>query len=342
MASTPSQDTRSPKPVSLALQGGGSHGAFMWGVLDQLLIDGRIGIEAISASGGGALSAVVLAQGYAQGGNEAARESLLTFWKKISMAASLLPLNLNVVDKMLGHAGLDISPSSMALDYITRIFSPSQFNLFDINPLLGIIDELVDFEVIKTSKIALYINATHVRTGKSVVFDNSRLSLDVVMASACLPFIFKTVEVEGEPYWDGSFSSCPPLSPLANHSRSPDVLLVQVHPSYIEEVPTTAADILDRATEISFNAVLNQELKTIALYNKMVAAGALKQKPVYLHVIEASEMLASLGRASKLNMDWDFLVYLHDLGVQAATDWLEKNIGAVGKHATVDIDALIS
>ena len=328
-----------PKKLSLALQGGGSHGAFSWGVIDQLLLDGRIEIEAISATSGGALNAVVLAQGLLEGGPEAGRAALLTFWKKVAVMAELLPLRMKAVDTMLGHVGIDISPSSMALDYITRIFSPSQFNLFDINPLRGIIEEMVDFPRLQErSPVSLYIGATQVRSGKGVVFDTKTLSLDAVMASSCLPFVFKTVQVDGEAYWDGSFTACPPLSPLVNNSISPDILLVQIHPNVNEDVPTSASDILDRATEIGFNAVLAQELKTIALYNKMVEAGALQQKPVYLHRIESQEAMVEAGRASKLNADWDFLLYMHDMGVQAAMDWLDAHFSALGKHSSAILD----
>ena len=333
----------SPKKISLALQGGGAHGAFSWGVIDQLLLDGRIEIEAVSASSGGALNAIVLAQGLLNGGAEGGRGALLTFWKKVNAATSLLPLRMKAVDTFLGHIGIDMTPTTMALDYITRIFSPSQFNLFDINPLQGILEDIVDFDRLRSRcPISLYINATNVRTGKSVIFDNKQLSMEVVMASSCLPFIFKTVDVGGEPYWDGSFTACPALSPLANNSQSSDIVLVQIHPSQNDDIPTHAADILDRATEIGFNAVLMQELKTISLYNRMIKAGALKQKPVYFHRIESQEVLAGLGRASKLNADWDFLIYMHDMGVQAATDWLEANFSTLGSRSSIDIDAFVN
>jgi len=329
------------KPISLALQGGGTHSAFTWGVIDQLLIDGRLHIEAISATSGGAMIAVILAQGLHDGGNEGARDLLMKFWRKVSIASSLMPLRMNVVDKLLGHVGIDLSPSSMALDALTRIFSPYQFNLFDLNPLRGIVAEMVDFDMLhKKSPVALYINATHACTGKSTIFGSERLSLDAVMASACLPFIFKTVEVEGEPYWDGSFSGCPPLSPLTGREGTNDILLVQVHPSSVEDVPTAAADILDRATELSFHSVLLHELKAIARDNELIEAGKLDQPPVHIHCIEAQDMLASLGRASKLKADWDFLIYLHDLGVQAAEDWLAANYDKIGKGSSADFSAL--
>ncbi len=330
------------KSVSLALQGGGSHSAFSWGVIDQLLADQRVAIEAVSATSGGSMLACVLAQGLIEGGPEGARELLKSFWHKVSIAASMLPLRMNVVDKFLGHVGIDLSPSTMALDYITRIFSPYQFNLFDINPLRSIVEETVDFRALnKKSPIALYINATNARSGKGRVFDEKNLSLDAVMASSCLPFIFKTVEIDGEPYWDGSFSGCPALSPLVERDGTRDILLVQSHPSHVEEVPTTAADILDRATELSFHSVLLHELQNIELQNRLIEAEKTpRRKPVYIHRIEAQDMLASLGRSSKLNAEWDFLIYLHDLGVQAATDWLKDHYDTIGKSSSTDIAAI--
>ncbi len=327
------------KKISLALQGGGTHSAFTWGVIDQILLDGRLEIDAISASSGGAMIAALLAQGMHDGGPEGARETLKQFFKKVSTAATLLPLRMKVVDQFLGNVGIDLTPQSLALDYITRIFSPQQFNLFDINPLRGIVEELVDFDTLNNkSPIKLFINATNARTAKGKVFENGNLSLDAIMASACLPFVFKTVEIDGEAYWDGSFSGSPALSPLANFGTT-DIVLVQVHPSFVNDVPTNAADILDRATEMSFHAVLLQEMKTIDLYNRLIAAGKLEQSPVFIHSIESQDMLASLGRSSKLNADWDFLVYLHDLGVQAATDWLETNYNAIGKDSSTDLSA---
>jgi len=311
------------KNVSLALQGGGSHAAYSWGVVDQLLMDERMEIEAISATSAGAMLAVVIAQGLHDGGRDGARDALLKFWRKVNIAAGLLPIKTTIVDKFLGTVGLDLSPSSIALDYLTKIFSPYQFNLFDINPMKSIVDEMVDFDMInKKSPIALYINTTHARTGKSRIFDHTEISLDAVMASSCLPYIFKTVEIEGEPYWDGSFSGCPGLAPLVGAGN--DIVLVQVHPSYVEDVPTTAADILDRMTEISFSSALLHEMKAIDQYNSMIEAGALKQKPVTIHKIEAQDILLGLGRSSKINADWSFLMYLHDTGIQSATDWLEK------------------
>jgi NTE family protein len=329
------------KPISLALQGGGSHGAFTWGVIDQLLADGRVRIEAVSAASGGAILGSILAQGLYNGSAEAARDLLKSFWRKVSIASTLMPLRINAVDKFLGNVGIDLSPSTLALDVITRMFSPYQFNLFDLNPLRGIVSELVDFPMLnKKSPMAIYVNATNAKTGKGKIFSHKELSLDVVMASACLPFVFKTVEIDGEPYWDGSFSGCPPLSPLTSREDISDIVLVQVHPSQVDEVPTTAADILDRTTELSFHSVLLHELKAIQTRNQLITTGKLDEAPVHVHRIEAEEMLTNLGRASKLNTDWDFLMHLHDIGAQAAEDWLGQNYDKIGKDSSADFSAL--
>jgi NTE family protein len=318
----------SPKsrPISLALQGGGAHAAFSWGVVDQLLSDDSIEIEAISATSAGAMLAAVIAQGMMDNGRDGAKDALVKFWRKVSIAAGLLPIRTNIVDKFLSNVGVDMSTTTIALDYFTKIFSPYQFNLFDINPLRGIVEEMVDFEALnKKSPIALYINATHARTGKGKIFDHTELSLDAVMASCCLPYIFKTVEIDGEPYWDGSFSGCPSLAPLLNNAGASEIVLVQVHPNYVEDVPTAATDILDRMMEISFSSALLHELKAIELYNTMIESGKVKQKPAAIHTIEAQDILLNLGRSSKLNAEWNFLMHLHDIGVQSATDWLEKD-----------------
>ncbi|MDX1975277.1 MAG: patatin-like phospholipase family protein [Rickettsiales bacterium] len=321
------------RPIAFALQGGATHGAFTWGVLDRFLTDERVHIEAISASSSGAMMATVLAQGLLEGGKEGARERLQTLWKKLHIAAGMIPLRMQVVDKFLSHVGIDLSPSSMALDYITRIFSPSQFNLFDINPLRDIVDELVDFgELAASNTLALYINTTNAKTGESRIFSHKDISLAAVMASNCLPFLFKAVEIDDELYWDGSFSGCPPLMPLADHHAQADLLLVQVHAMSVDEVPSTATDILDRATEMGFNNILRKDIELLDWRNQMIYEGKLKATPTRLHRISAQDELASLGRASKLNTDWDFIMYLHDLGMQAANDWLE-NAFATGKPA---------
>ncbi len=330
------------KKVNLALQGGGAHGAFTWGVLERLLAEEHLDVEAITATSAGAVNAVIVAQGMLEGGPDRAREMLSAFWRSVSTAASMSPLQPSIVDKLLGNVKLEFSPSFMALDFLSRIFSPYQFNLLDLNPLRSILEEVVDFDRIRKNKeIKLFVNATHVRSGRVRVFKTHEVTLDVVMASTCLPFLFKTVEVDGEPYWDGGYSGNPSLFPLFYHCNSDDVILVQINPLFVEEVPTTASDILDRVNEISFNGILIDEMRAIHFVHKLLREHNIseeKYKYVNVHMIEANDLMAPLGRASKLNADWDFLRHLRDIGIQTAGDWLEAHFDDIGVRPTVDIE----
>ena len=332
------------KKINLALQGGGAQGAFTWGVLDRLLAEPGIEIDAMTGTSAGAVNGVVMAYGMLRGGREDARQLLHDLWRKVSRSTAnpLLPSGTtSFFDKMFSSAGFGSSPSSVALDYMTRILSPYQFNLFDINPLRDIIDELVDFEAIrKSSKIRLFVNATNVRTGKIKVFDTKEMTLDMVLASACLPFIFKTVEIDGEPYWDGGYSGNPAIYPLIYKAGCLDVVIVQINPLYVEDVPRSAAGILDRVNEISFNSNLMREMRAIAFVTKLIDDGHLtndEYKKMHVHMIEAQEITTGLGYASKMNTDWDFLTHLRDIGIQAASDWLKTNYDKIGVDSSIDI-----
>ncbi len=329
-------------PINLALQGGGAHGAFTWGVLDTLIDHDQLEVEAITATSAGAVNAVVFAQGYIEGGADYARHMLADFWFKVSVSAKMSPLQPTIIDRMLGNTTLEFSPSFMALDFLTRIFSPYQFNLFDVNPLRGILDDMIDFEMIrKNKKLKLFINTTQVKSGKIRVFQMPEITLDAVMASACLPFIFKTVEIEGEPYWDGGYTGNPALFPLFYHCAAEDVLLIQINPLYVEEVPTKAPDILDRVNEISFNAGLMSEIRAIQFVKKLLEKDKVsgnEYKDIRLHLIEAGELMAAFGRSSKLNADWDFLQHLRDIGKQAAHDWIGRDFPKVGQKSSVDVE----
>lgn len=307
-----------PKHVTLALQGGGAHGAFAWGAVHQLLLDGRVFLDGITATGGGAIQAVVLAEGFRLNGIEGAIAHMERLWRSISMTTALLPLKPNPLVKFLGDVKVDFAPTTMAMDYVTRLFSPYQFNLFDLNPLRGIVSDLVDFEELSgSSPCPIYINATHAKTGVSRIFREHELTLDVVMASACLPFLFKTVMIDDEPYWDGAYTGNPALKHLLSETEKGDVLLIQTIAATSEDVPTNASDILDHATDLSFNHALNADIELIHLHNAQFPNAKLT-----LHRVDSGDILSSLGRASKLNVDWDFLSYLHDLGAQAMSDWL--------------------
>ena len=330
------------KSINLALQGGGAQGAFTWGVLDKLLTYDNLEFESITATSAGAMNAVVIAQGLLTGGREHARNLLHGFWHKVSTAASMLPFKPSMVEKIMG-AGNDLgfSPSFIALDYMMRLFSPYQLNLFDINPLRSIVEETVDFDLIrKNKKIKLFVNATNVRTGKNKVFKTEELTLDMIMASACLPFIFKTVYIDGEPYWDGSYSGNPPIYPLIYNAISHDVVFVQINPLIVEEVPTNASDIMNRINEISGNTFLMGEMRAIAFVKRLIDEGKLPAKDyknMRVHMIEAQEILSSLRPSSKLNADWTFLAHLNNIGQQAAEDWMKNHYNALGKTGTVDV-----
>lgn len=329
------------KDIHLALQGGGSLGAFTWGVLESLLLDERVKIEAISGTSAGAMNAVVMTYGLQQGGREGAIKLLRDFWRKISVAASVMPFRSLPFDAMMGGFNTNYSMPFMAMDAMTRMLSPYQFNVLDINPLRDILEELVDFDALRScNKIKLHINATNVRTGKIKVFDLHEITLDAVMASACLPFIFKTVWIDGEPYWDGGYSGNPAIYPLIYKDESRDVVIVQINPLYVEEVPKGASEILDRINEISFNATLMREMRAIAFVSKLKGQGKLESgyKDMHIHMIESDEMLTGLGRMSKMNPDWDFLSYLHDAGMQASKDWLDNHYTDIGKRSSVDLN----
>ena len=328
------------KVINLALQSGGAHGAFTWGVLDRLLEEEHLTIEGITATGAGAMNAAVFGYGIING-KESARELLELFWRKISHAASLSPFHPTIVDKMMGNIRLDFSPGFVALDYITRIFSPAQLNLFDINPFRDLLEESIDFKALRAStKIKLFVNATNVRTGKIKVFGNNELTTDMLLAAACMPYIFKTIEIDGEYYWDGGFSGYPGIAPLLYNCKATDTVIVQINPLVTEEIPLKAPDILDRVNEINFNGSLMNEMRSIDLVNRMLERGELKNshyRTVHFHMIEALDILMTMGRSSKMNADWDFLTYLKDTGRQAANDWLDSHYDDIGKLSSLDV-----
>lgn len=324
--------------ITVALQGGGSHGAFSWGVLDYLLEQPHITIEGISGTSTGALNAAIAFSGLAIGGRETARRALERFWNKTSLAAALSPLQPTFFDRMMGSNRLAFSPAFMAMDLFTSVFSPAQLNLFDFNPVRDIVRELIDFRAIQNYDDAkLFISATEVHTGAPRVFHNHEITLDAVMASACFPYLFKAVRINGTPYWDGSFTGNPVLKPLVKECGANELFIVQSIPTHDPELPVKSTEILDRASEISFNATLQQEMTQIEFVNKLLSEGALVKgnyRPVYLHVIESAELLSSMDRASKFNADWSYLEYLREAGRQAAEDWFKQHGAKLGKQST--------
>jgi NTE family protein len=329
------------KTINLALQGGGAHGAFAWGVLDKLLEDGRIKFEGISATSAGAMNATVLAYGLSEGGPEGARKALEIFWRRIALAALASPLQPSLLDRVLHNHMLTYTPVFLVFDLLSRLMSPYQFNPLNINPLRHVLTQSVDFSRLNCCKVVkVFLCATNVRTGKIKVFKNEELSADAVLASACLPFMFQAVEISGEAYWDGGYMGNPAIFPLIYECQSTDVLIVHINPLSRGEVPKSAQDILDRINEISFNSSLMREMRAIAFVTKLIDDGTLtagKMKRMFIHSIFGDKFMESLGTTSKLNADWEFLSHLKEIGRKHATDWLEQNYDRLGVASTVDL-----
>jgi NTE family protein len=335
------------RPVTLALQGGGAHGAFTWGVLDRLLEEPGLHIEGISGTSAGAMNGAVLASGLMRGGRDCARETLDRFWSRVGEEGRWSPLQPSWVDRMLGPGSLDFSPSYLAFDMLSRLFSPYQFNVLDYNPLRGVLEDLIDFEALRRcTDIKLFASATNVRTGKIKVFGLSDMSSDVILASACLPLLFRAVEVEGEHYWDGGFMGNPAIFPLLYDCEASDVVLVEVNPIRTARVPTTAREILDRMNNISFNSTLMREMRAVAFVSELVGEHVLgthnnhRLRPINFHMIEAEETMDRLGASSKFNPDAAFLRSLKTLGRETAENWLEEAFPKVGVESSIDLQNL--
>jgi NTE family protein len=337
----PSGPKAAVKTVSLALQGGGAHGAFTWGVLDRLLEDDRIGFEGLSATSAGATNAVVLAHGLATGGREGARAALRDFWSRVSRAARYSPLQPSPFDRLIGNFGAANSPAHLMLDMMSRVLSPYQLNPMNLNPLRQILCEVVDFERLRReSPVKLFLCATNVRSGKIRVFTSQEIGVEAVLASACLPFLYQAVEIDGEHYWDGGYMGNPAIFPLIYECETPDVVVVHVNPISRPDVPRTAGDIMNRINEISFNSSLLREMRAIAFVSRMIEEGKTRgdsMKAMRMHAIAAEEVMQELGVSSKMNVDPDFLNHLHGIGRSRAAEWLEGSLGDVGTKATVDV-----
>ena len=329
------------KTVNLALQGGGAHGAFTWGVLDRLLEDGRLAFEGVSATSAGAMNAVVLAYGLAEGGREGARKALAGFWRRISHAAAAAPLQPLPVDRLTGNVALDRSPAFLAFDLLTRVLSPYQLNPWNWNPLQRVLEHAVDFDRLRArSPVKLFLSATNVRTGKVKVFANAEITPEAVMASACLPFLHQAVEIDGEAYWDGGYMGNPAIFPLIYGCDSADVVVVHVNPLDRPELPRSAAEIMNRVNEISFNSSLMREMRAIAFVTRLIDRGSVRDgslKRMNVHAILADAVTRRLSAASKLNADWGFLTHLRDEGREHARVWLDANLARLGRESTVDL-----
>jgi NTE family protein len=331
------------KTINLALQGGGAHGAFTWGILDAILEDGRLDIDAISGTSAGAMNAVAFADGMLEGGPEGARAQLEAFWRSISDDARLSPIQRSAFDHLLGAWSLDRSPGLAFFDVFTRVASPYAFNPLNLNPIRDLLAEQINFENVRRCEaVKLFISATNVETGLPAVFDHKALTADHVMASACLPMLFQAVIIDGVPYWDGGFTGNPALYPLYYQTSTRDILLVQINPVRREGVPRTAREIDNRLNEITFNTSLLREFRAIAFVRRLIDDGLLSDKRyarVMLHRISGDEVLKPIGASSKLNAEWAFFQYLKDAGRTAAQAWLAENFDAIGERSTFDVMA---
>ena len=342
MSAVPSEKEKGPaKRVNLALQGGGAHGAFTWGVLDRLLEHPRIEIEGISGTSAGAMNAAVLAAGLSDDGNEGARARLDDFWRQVSDMDRFSPIQRTFWEWFNGGYSLDYSPGLAYMETLSRTFSPYQVNPFNFNPLRGVLEDLIDFDTVRhASRVKLFISATNVSTGRARIFENRDMSPDVLMASSCLPQMFQAVEIDGEHYWDGGYMGNPALFPLIYGAESRDIILVQINPLLRAGVPKSARDIQNRIIEISFNASLMHEMRAIHFVTRLIHSGQLDSgdyKSMLMHMIEAEHLLEGFGASSKLNADWDFLRTLRDIGRETAETWLAANFEKLGVESTVDL-----
>ncbi|MBP0599326.1 patatin-like phospholipase family protein [Herbaspirillum sp. LeCh32-8] len=330
------------KIVSLALQGGGSHGAFTWGVLDRLLEDARLDFEGISGASAGAMNAAVMAQGYVQDGRDGARAALARFWDSLSTREPFDFIQPDSAPILPNPAPM---PGMQALLAMTRFFSPAQLNPLDINPLRDILVEQVDFERLRAQReIKLFIAATQVSTGTLKIFRNAELSVEALLASACLPSLHRPIEIDGEAYWDGGLTANPPIFPLLHACSARDVMVVLLHPSRRSGTPSTSHDIGQRLSEISFSSAFFTELSALALAkreaeNSTLAFGSLERRlrQLNMHMIDASELMEQLSNLSKLNTQASFIRSLQQQGRERASEWLEQHFAQIGQGSTFDL-----
>ena len=330
--------------INLALQGGGAHGAFTWGVLDRLLEDDRIEIEGITGTSAGAVNGTVMAYGLTVGGRPEARRVLRRLWERIAKVAALSPLQPSALDRLMGPGRMDFSPGYWVMDMMSRVLSPYQYNVFDLNPLRSILAEMVDFEALRGCEaVKLFVSATNVKRGRIKVFELSEMELDAVVASTCLPFLHQAVEIGEEAYWDGGYMGNPAIYPLIYNTDSRDILLVQLNPINTDSVPTSAQEIMDRLNVLTFNASLMREMRAINFVTRLIDDGfdhGGRLKRLLLHVIHAEDVMAELGVYSKLNADRAFLEHLFEIGRARTDAWLAAHFDRVGQESTVDIEEM--
>ena len=333
------------KNINLALQGGGAHGAFTWGVLDHLLADGRLAIEGISGASAGAMNAIMLADGLARGGPQEAQKRLAEFWRAASLGGNLPPLQRAVVDRMLSFLPIEGTPVQAWLDALSQLYSPYDVNPLNINPLRDLIERFVDFEAVRNCEaLQLFITATNVYTGRLHVFSRKKISAQAIMASACLPNLFRAVEIDGVPYWDGGYLGNPVIFPFFRTTDTEDVLVVQINPLVRHSVPTSAQEIINRVNEITFNSSLLDEFRAIEFVGRLIdqrrlprGRGPGQYRRINVHRIVLDSEGKAFTAASKLSNDYEFFEMLRDNGRRAARRFLDEHFDHIGVKSTVDL-----
>lgn len=334
------------RSISLALQGGGSHGAYTWGVLDRLLEDERITIDGISGTSAGAMNAAALISGFEKGGAQGARDALDKFWTTISGYSAFSPIRRSWADQMMGNWGMEKTLGYQWTNWWASVASPYQANPLNISPLRDVLQAQIDIDALRhCENIRIFVVATNVRTGRPRVFDRKSLSIDALLASACLPHWHQAIEIDGEAYWDGGYMGNPSIWPLIYNAETADVVLVQINPIERDEVPRTVVDINNRLDEIAFNSSLMHEMRAIAFVQRLLEQNALvepfasRYKNMRMHMVSDAQGMATLGAASKLNAELTFITHLKNLGRDSADRWLAENFDALGKRSTLDIQS---
>jgi NTE family protein len=341
------QGAPTTKRINLALQGGGAHGAFTWGVLEHLLSDGRLVIEGVSGTSAGAVNAVMLADGLARGGPAEALKRLADFWRAVSNNGNLPPLQRAVVERMLSFIPLEGTPMQAWLDMMSKYFSPYDFNPLNINPLKDLFERFVDFDAVRAfSDLQLFISATNVQTGRVRIFSREKITAEALMASACLPLLFRAVEIDGIPYWDGGYLANPVIFPFFGTTTTEDVVVVQINPLIRQATPTSASEIMNRINEITFNSSLLSEYRAIEFVARLIDQGRLPRgngpgeyRRINVHRIVLDQFGTGLDAASKISTDYNFFEALHINGKRAARRFLDDHFEDIGVHSTVDFAA---
>jgi NTE family protein len=330
------------KTINLALQGGGSHGAFAWGVLDRILSDERIAIEGIVGTSAGAMNAAVTGYGLILDGNQGARRALRKFWTAVAEMGTHSIMQPSWLDQLRGPGSLDYSPGWIMMDTLSRMLSPYQINPVNYHPLRDLLSEQIGFERLSQSdKVKLFVCASNVMTNRLRVFENSEISVDTVLASACLPFLFQAVKINGEYFWDGGYMGNPPIFPIIYNCTSTDVILIMINPIKIEQLPQSAQAILDRINTLSFNSSLMREMRAINFVNRLVDNGfddGGRLKKMLIHCIEAEDQMHNLAVSSKLNAGWEFITWLFELGRKSADAFLREHFDKIGKESSTSIE----